>query len=202
MLSPILLFLMVAHATELPVQLFGSPCMLQGPVDEKTLRAIHAISPDQITPEVPQRSSKGVTRALDSVKKDKSPHPSLDRYRDKLIARLEGQAAFWRGYEGFLKNKNTAAWLALVKPFLRPGLEARVAASLRGLASANFKKPEDQEKLHAAFDVVCDAIEPDPEEEFHRAIGKLKVQYRCSYDGGGDAAADPATDATTPEKQP
>lgn len=40
----------VARAAEMKVTLFGQPCTLKGPVDEKALRAIHSLSPEQVSP--------------------------------------------------------------------------------------------------------------------------------------------------------
>ena len=39
-----------APSTEIRVSLFGQPCTLQGPVDERTLKLIHSLSPEQLYP--------------------------------------------------------------------------------------------------------------------------------------------------------
>ncbi len=54
-------------------------------------------------------------------------------------------------------------------------------------AAKTLAKPATQESLLEAFN---DSIEPDPEEEFHRAIQRLGVQYTCSFEESEDKTED------------
>ena len=100
----VLSLVVAVHAQQAPalnrvdVKLFGAPCALEGPVDEDSLKRIHAMRPEQAYPDLekgPMTSASVVERAIQKLKGDGKPLPAgLDRYREKLAARLAAQSAF------------------------------------------------------------------------------------------------------------
>src|ERR1700679_2235712 len=76
-----------SQSSEIHVSLFGQPCVLNGPFDETALKAIHAISPEQVYPRSLDTDVKLVTTteihaALERLRKTNVLLPSaLDRYR-------------------------------------------------------------------------------------------------------------------------
>src|SRR4051794_38218221 len=77
---------------EVRVSLFGQPCTLQGPLDERALRVVHSLSPDQIYPQRENTLTAAPTRrALEKLKSLNGAPAGLDRYRERLGKRLEAQ---------------------------------------------------------------------------------------------------------------
>lgn len=176
----------MALATQIDVKLFGHDCKLEGPVDERALRAIHAISPDQITPDSSLGGSKPYLKSIEILKKNKEMSPQFDRYRERLAARLEAQAAFWQEFEKLPKTRAIDTLLKSLKRHLRPGKESAALTELRKLKDASSKTDAARTILDTAFSAFNDAIEMEPDDDFHRAIHKLQIQYLCDYDGAGD----------------
>lgn len=173
----LLLFSVLAQAntapsTEIRVSLFGQPCTLKGPVDERSLRQIHALSPEQIYPEREPRLSGGPTRrSLEKLRAFQNVPAALDHYRERLIKRLEAQLVLLEALEGFRKNHKSAPIMDAAKTYLSPRRIKEFEVALK-------KADIDQ-----IFDTFSDGIEPDPEEEFHRAIHRMSIQYACSFEG-------------------
>jgi hypothetical protein len=174
--GPLGLFLVpsLARATDLRVNLFGQPCVLQGPVDAKSLKAIHSLSPEQIYPSRDGPLATDPTRqALDRLKTSTIP-TALEPYRERLTKRLQAQLALLEAIDSYRKIKKPA-----------PLLEA-AGTFLKGKRLKEFEVLAKKGDIESAFDLFSDGIEAaDPEEEFHRAIGRMKVQYTCSFDAEG-----------------
>jgi hypothetical protein len=180
----------VAHAAEIRVTLFGQPCTLQGPAAEGSLKAIHAISPEQIYPTFePGEKSSAVKVALEKLHANKDVPGGLDLYKELLGKRLEAQSAFLTGLEEAEKTKKSDAFLAKTKPFLSESRQK----SFEMLAK-KFDNPltavQRAETVQQLFLSFGDSLPSDPEEEFHKAIHRMKVQYICSFEESGEESGD------------
>lgn len=177
-----------AKTTRLPVKLFEQPCVLQGPLDEATLKAIHQISPNQLGP--PQSADASIDKAkksLERLKAAKGFPSSFDKYRDRQAKRLEAQITFLKALQEGKASKKAAPVLAAGKVLLKP----KALAAFETLA----KKMETPEAatdagmrglLEQLFEQFNEAVEADPEEDFHRALRKLNVEYDCAFEDSGE----------------
>lgn len=175
-----------APSAELKVSLFGQPCVLQGPVDAKILKAIHSLSPEQLYPERgPTLLADPTRRALDKLKA--TPVPSaLDRYRERLTRRLEAQAVLLDSLESFRKTHKPAPVLAIARKYLAgKQLKEFESALKRAEPVKDLASERGRDVLDVVFDAFSERIEADPEEEFHRAIHRMQVQYTCSFEENG-----------------
>ncbi len=179
-----------ATETEIHVTLLDRPCLLKGPFDEITLKAIHAIGPDQIPNifyPVPQHSKEQIKNALEKIRSSKNlssllDHDSiLDRYRDKQRKRLEAEIALLEGLETQQKTHTSALLLAAGNQFLSGPEHQNFINAVKKL-DGNKKSAQNQKLVEQIFNIYDDGIERDPEEEFHRAIKKMKVEYTCSFE--------------------
>jgi hypothetical protein len=177
-------------SNEIKVSLFGQPCLLRGPTDEKTLKLIHSLSPEQLYPERDSPLTSAPTRtALEKLKAVSGAPTGLDRYRDRLAKRLEAQLAVLEAFEKYEKDRKTASILAAGKSYMTPIREKEFVAAVKKAEAAKTLSKSDT--LDALFDSYSDGIEADPEEEFHRAIQRLNVQYACSFEETKDPAGTP-----------
>jgi hypothetical protein len=173
-----------AGAGEMKVTLFGQPCMLKGPVDDSVLKAIHAISPEQAIPDFTLEESK-FKAALEAVNKASGLPSALDHYKEKLTLRLQAEEGFLEGLQAAKKSGSMEQLLAVTKKF-RQAKPSRVfekaarAFPVKDLAKNSGSTITDS--LQELFDSYSDCIEQDPEEEFHRAIRLIKVQYACTFE--------------------
>jgi hypothetical protein len=111
----------------------------------------------------------------------------LDRYKERLGKRLEAQLVVLEAIEGFRKSRSTAALTEAGKKYLTGKRQKEFDAAV----SKAVKEPpgdKSREAQDAVFDIFSDGIEADPEEEFHRAIHRLNIQYTCSFEEGGAGA--------------
>lgn len=186
MLAALLLaWIPLTFAGEVRVTLFGSPCALRGPLDAAQLRRIHEISPEQIlvvNSEPGPDWFKQVKASYERIQKAHALPSALDRYREKARRRLEAQWVYAREYSQWNPQAPIKPESAELKKFI-------TAITPHLVQQGNVPK-EIADYLQAgqwgaALEVYELAIEPDPEEHFHHAIGKLKVQYRCSYEPNG-----------------
>jgi hypothetical protein len=162
-----------APQTEIHVSLFGQPCVLLGPVTEANLRTIHSLSPEQLYPERGTTLTAEPTRqALEKIRGIASIPSVLDRYRERLVKRFEAQLAVLEALENFRKTHKPSALQAVGKKYLSGKKQKEFEAQLKKI---------DADLL---FDTFSDGIEADPEDEFHRAIHKINVQYTCSFEEG------------------
>jgi hypothetical protein len=167
---------------EIHVTLFGQPCVLSGPFDEPTLKAIHAISPEQVYPrslddDVKLVTSKEIKAALERLRKTNTLPPALDRYRELVGKRLEEMQPFFDGIEAARKTGSSDELIAGTKKFLADGSASAFAALAR-----QFQSKRDPSLIEKLFEIYEPVIEPDPQEEFHRAIHRISVNYVCNYE--------------------
>lgn len=193
-----------AHAApnrqQLKVSLFGQPCLLQGPVDEKTLKVIHSLSPEQLYPSQEGALSAAPSRkTLEKLKAVTGAPAGLDRYRERLTKRLEAQIAFLSAVENLRKDQKAAPLIAVVKANTSSRRAKEFEAAVKKAEAS--KSLAKSETLDALFDSYNEGIESDPEEEFHRAIQRMGVQYACSFEehGDGDGAANAAAPGESAE---
>ncbi len=173
----------VAQASEIHVILLGQPCLLAGPFDNTTLELVHSVGPAQIYPNFTNLNQPGtrdqVSRALLKSQNAKKLPNLLERYRERLTSRLQRQLRFIQALQG---QSKIDALLKLGRGAIQ-GPEIKKFESIlkpkRGPEEENTVRPEAAEQL---FELYTDAIEPDPESEFHRAIKKLQIQYNCSFE--------------------
>jgi hypothetical protein len=184
--------LAAAQMSEIRISLFGQPCLLQGPVDTRTLKTIHSVSPEEL---YPQRgatlSSEPTRKALDKLKSIAGVPSGLDRYRERLGKRLEAQLVALEAIESLRKTRKAAALTEAGKKFLSGRRLKEFDSSVaKALAIKDLGSEKGREALDAVFDGFSDGIEGDPEEEFHRAIHRMNIQYTCSFEesGGGEGA--------------
>lgn len=180
---------------KIPVTLFGQPCFLQGPLDPKILRSIHAVSPEQIvTPFGPGRTRDQTKQSIDKLDKTAGLPPLLDRYHERMGRQLRAQLAFLEGLDNARKTGKPDAIRTAAKPHLRPG-------RLKDFEGVVAKLP--QTGAEPVFEAFADSTDSDAEEEFHRAIRKLNVQYNCNFDVEDAASSDgTASDEEEPEPKP
>jgi hypothetical protein len=173
-----------ARAAEIKVTLFGQPCILKGPVDEKTLRAIHALSPEQAFPplDFPPKA-EDYKHSLENVKASTGAGAGLDRYRERLTKRLEAQISFIEALEALKRAKKTGPLRELDKRVASPSKLKDFQAQSRKLETmGDLGAGRGKEAAEQLFQSFNDAIEPDPEEEFHGAIHRMNVQYSCTFE--------------------
>lgn len=170
-----------ARAAELRVQLFGQPCLLQGPLEEESLKRVHAISPEQLFPAPAEELTLAQLKAAASKLQSSGPYPAaLDPYRAKLGRRLDAQIAFSEAREELARGKKDSPALSrLRKLYKGPAWKA---------LEAGLRKGNDAEKLSELF---FEGIEPDPEEDFHRGIQRLGIRYDCAFEEQKEAPSKP-----------
>ncbi|OFZ18086.1 MAG: hypothetical protein A2X94_02630 [Bdellovibrionales bacterium GWB1_55_8] len=164
---------------EITVTLFGQPCLIAGPLNKSVLKEIHSISPEQIFPaEASDLNAEPVKRSFEKLKATQGIPPALDRYREKLLKRLEAQLAFLDGLAAAKKAHKSGPLLASISKFTAGKRTQEFDALLRKTDFAGSVGAENASQL---LELLLDVVESDPEEEFHRAIQKLNVQYTCVF---------------------
>ena len=169
------------HSTQ--VSLFGQPCLLQGPPSVAALKQIHAISPEQVSsthgPRFSIADQKQLHTLQEHLQEATNLHTNLpgelDRYREKLAKRVDAQLAFFDTADQAIKTRKPQALIKLARQ------------NCSKSAAKEFEKIVSQggltaQKLGALFEIYGAAIESEPEEEFHRAIRKMNVQYVCAFE--------------------
>lgn len=180
MLAVLLLTTSLAWAGEVRVTLFDSPCLLKGPVDSAQLKRIHEISPEQIlvvNSEPTPAWVKQVKTSFERIQKARGLPSGLDRYREKARRRLEAQWVFAREFSHWNPQGPAAAEAPELKKFLG-AITAQLPQQESVIQEISAYMKAGQ--WGAALEVYELAIEPDPEEYFHSAIAKLKIQYNCA----------------------
>jgi hypothetical protein len=173
---------------EIKVTLFGQPCSLTGPLNETALTAIHSISPERIPPALDANSTR---EALDKVKKATDLPPALDQYRERLTRRLEAQSAYANELSAAMRTGKNDGLLAAARKHVRPAQLKRIEAQVRKLATRANLKARRSQAVDQLTEAYNDAIEPHPEEDFHRAIGRIGVSYSCSFEESESEAGAP-----------
>lgn len=165
---------------EVKVLLFGQPCLLQGPLDDETLRAIHSLSPEQIDSLASnQPSGDSIRKSLQKLRSAQGLPPVLDRYREKLLKRFEALLAFVDGWEAAKRSSKSSPLLKATQSLLN----GKRVKDFQTLAT-KLDSPDSAKTglFDSLMEIYSEMIEPDPEEEFHRAIRRLDIQYACSFD--------------------
>jgi hypothetical protein len=166
---------------EIRVALFGQPCSLQGPADEQTLRVIHSLSPDQLYPSRESvLTSLSTKRSLEKLRAITGTPPALDRYRERLTKRLEAQLALLTAFESLRKDHKSAPVIAAGKAHLNARRSKEFERAVKKAEASKTLAKNDT--LDSLFDSFSDGIEADPEEEFHRSIQRMGIQYACTFE--------------------
>ena len=176
-------FLMAhAHAkqpakNEIPVTLFGQNCTLEGPYTKDVLKMIHEISPEKLPPTL---STDQMKKIRQKISKLKPTHPAIDTYKDHLSKRLAAMIAFSENIKGtqnleiFIKNVKEHVLDLQFESFKQEA--KKISDKSKGKWDESFKQ-----ELKLKYDTV---IQPDTEEEFHRAARQANLQYICNFDEG------------------
>ncbi len=168
-------------ATRISVTLFGQPCVLEGPLGAAELKAIHAISPEEIcSPFSPERTIEETRKAMDRLKTAGLPS-GLDRYRDRLTKRLKAELAFLESLQDSRKKKSPQALITATHDFVFQGKRKELEASARAFVAAVDASGRWQQQTQL-FDLYNESIDARPDDEFHRAIRTMNVQYLCSFE--------------------
>jgi hypothetical protein len=168
-------------ATRIPVTLFGQPCVLEGPLAANELKAIHSISPEEIcSPFTPERTVDETRKSMERLKATGLP-AGLDRYRDRLAKRLKAELAFLEAVQEARRKKSAEPLLSASKEFVFQGRRKELEASARAFVSAADGSNRWQQQTQL-FDLYNESIEARPDDEFHRAIRTMNVQYLCSFE--------------------
>jgi hypothetical protein len=175
-----------AHQTEIHVNLLGQPCLLQGPFDEATLKAIHAMGPAQLYPNTSELEGpdqkKEIKTALEKVRSNTKIPSELERYTGRLKKRFEAQIAFLDAVDAYKAKQNTTSLLNAGTKYLSDRKLASYKSTLKKMEAGKKNPTQQRQGLEQLFTLYNEGIEPDPEAEFHRAIKKLAVQYACSFE--------------------
>jgi hypothetical protein len=171
-----------AGTTRIPVTLFGQPCMLEGPLTQDTLKAVHAVSPEEIcSPFSVERTPEETKGAIEKLKAATGLPSALDRYREKLTRRLKAELSFLDALPESKKSKSPAQLIEATREYVpvakRKEFE-NLAKSFATVADAAKRK----EVTGQIYDFYNEAIDANPEDEFHRAIRTMNVQYICSFE--------------------
>lgn len=164
-----------APPAEIPVTLFGQPCVLSGPVSSETLKACHSISPEQLPP---ARTSDQARRLLEKLRKAQNIPSALERYRERLSRRLEAQIAFFNGLAAAKKSGRAADLISATKG----QIPEKQAKNFEALVKKDPVASWNSAIIDQITDSYNDWIEQNPEEEFHRAIERMNIRYTCSFE--------------------
>ncbi len=170
-----------APQAQIKVSLFGQPCLLIGPLSESTLKAIHAISPEQMPP---PKTEEQTQKQLEKVKSAAQVPSSLDRYREQLTRRLEAQTALFEGLAAATKAGSIAPLSQKVSPYLSKRRTKDFEAQLKAIDAKQKPGAWNTATLDQISEAFETALDSSPEEEFHRAIGRLNIRYQCAFEEG------------------
>lgn len=201
-----------AKKQEIKVTLFGQSCMMNGPFQKSTLQWIHDISPEKLPPELTLDQMKKVRSKLASPT---SVSPEIDLYRDHLRKRVSARIAFAEAVREAKKKGNNAksfdTFMVNVKEHINPIQLSSFETSMRKVFAERSLTWNDEwvGVLKERYEGV---IQPETEEEFHKAIRKANVQYSCDFDESSDdreedeeetqSVSTPATSTPTPSPAP
>jgi hypothetical protein len=180
---------------EIKVTLFGQPCTMSGPFAKNSLSLLHEISPEKIPPDLTLDQMKKVRAKTGDLKGMPMP---IEQYRDHLRKRLSAKIAFEEAVAQAKKSKEPRKE---IDPFLTNLKEHISTLQYAGFAETTKKAFEtgggvwNDAFLTPLRERFEGSIQPDTEEEFHRAIRIVKIQYVCAFDdsdhrGGDDDYSD------------
>lgn len=173
---------------EIQVTLFGQPCLMNGPLPKETLTLLHEVSPERVPPEATVEQMKKIREKL--AKLQGVPLP-LEQYREHLRKRLSAKIAIEealgrnrasrKGLKGAESRKAFDTLMKNLKEHVStvafPAFEAQQRKSLE--ASGWLWSDGFVDGLREKYEEV---IQPETQEEFHKAIRLAKIQYVCSFD--------------------
>jgi hypothetical protein len=178
---------------QIKVSLFGQPCVLEGPMGEGVLKSIHAISPEQLYPTFePGETADSAKKALEKLHATKDLPSAFDTYREGLGKRLEAEFAFLNRIVSAHRDDRADLLLADAKKFIPEAKQKNFETIAMKLEAKDIPHPQKKQVVQELFDFYGDAIPAAPEEEFHRAIHQLKVQYVCAFEENEAPAAGPS----------
>lgn len=166
-----------ARAAAVQVLLFGQPCQITGPasVSEAQLTAIHQVSPEQ-TPF--SETPKSMQASIEKLRATGGTPQLLAGYIEQRTKALQARIVFEEGVEAGRKARSPAPFAEATQKLLHPRRhQALVRAFEKALKAGN--SPHAWEQLRMDF---AESAAPDGEEDFHRALRKLKVVYQCSFE--------------------
>ncbi len=164
-----------ADPAQVKVTLFGAPCILSGPISEENLRVVHSISPERMPlPESIEQSRQ----TLAAAKKITSAPAGLDRYREKLLRRLDAQQAAFEGLAKARQSKDSKPFFDAIKSFQTAEKAKHFQAEFGKLVAKKKWAFADDD----AIGLFNDSVDAFPEEEFHRSIQKMGIRYGCSFE--------------------
>jgi hypothetical protein len=159
--------------------------MLEGPMDSETLKAIHSISPEQIcSPFSIERTPDETSKALEKLKAATGIPGSLDRYRERLGRRLNAELAFLQA----MKAKKPL--LESTREFVQSTKRKEFEGLAKAYTSAGADSAKRKETAAQLYDFYNEAIDANPEDEFHRAIRTMNVQYICSFEESDESESE------------
>jgi hypothetical protein len=177
--------------TEIEVTLFGQPCLMNGPFPRPTLVLIHEVSPERVPPNASVEQMKKIRAKVLELKNVPMP---IEQYREHLRKRLSAKIAFEEALGPAKKQakgpaesrKALASFLKNLKEHISTLQYAGFEESAKKSLEANqfAWNPTFIEPLREKYEEV---IQPETQEEFHKAIRLSKIQYVCTFD---DAHAD------------
>jgi hypothetical protein len=180
------------------VLLFGQPCSLDGPPEftEAQLRAIHQVSPEQ-TPL--SDNFAAVRSSLDRIQSAGELPPAFVKYRDLRKSRLDARSKFEDAVAKAHRSGDAAAFAESTRGLLHSRRHAVLVKKLQAALKAG-PSPRAWDQVR---DYFAEFAGPDGEEDFHRTLRRLKIQYHCSFEAerGEDetsAEATPSGQRTTP----
>lgn len=184
-----------ANAHQIHVTLFGQPCTLEGPqtIDVPTLKLIHAISPEQLYPGFDLNGKASAFRsALDKLRSSKGLPDEFDTYRDRLTKRLQAQAAFLSGLAESERVKRAEPLLSATREYISSETRQKAMETGAKKLETNLNAAQRKEIAEQLFNTFSEAMPSDPEEDFHQAIHRLKIQYVCTFEESGSDHDDSA----------
>lgn len=184
-----------SQENELEVTLFDQPCFLRGPLNKNTLKLIHSISPEQIEPDLNIKgplkdSTEKIRKSLERMKTLSSTASAsgvtiptqLEIYRERMTKRLEAELAFFDGLDAAKKTGKAGAMLELTSRHTRGKAVKDYETRVKKLEIKKFASGRGDDALEQLFEAYDQAIEPDPQEDFHRAIKRMSVRYDCTFE--------------------
>ncbi len=155
---------------------------MSGPFPKTSLTLLHEISPEKLPPDLTLEQMKKIRTKTSDLKSMSMP---IEQYRDHLRKRLSAKIAF---EEAITQAKKSTDPKKSLDPFLT-NLKEHIST---------LQYPSFTETTKKAFETAGSAwndafvvplreryegvIQPDTEEEFHKAIRAAKIQYVCSFD--------------------
>jgi len=166
-----------AQAAAVQVMLFGQPCQLTGPagLSEAQLNAIHQISPEQ-TPF--SDAPKSIEASIEKLKSSDATPSILAGYLQQRTKALRARLSLELAIEAGRKARSAAPFAQGTQGLIHPKRHAALIKTFEKALKAG-NSPHAWEQLRADF---AEVAEPDGEEDFHRALRKLKVVYQCSFE--------------------